>query len=161
MTSEQHAQKITLPKDTKLWKKIPHVPSGENIVVDIPYTGYDCEYLPSLNGDIPCFYKPVTCKTPPTVMNATMSNVSVNYNDYSVLDTVDYSCNEGFEMVGNKKISCMYSGQWSTEPKCSLLSKSTIHPLVVGLPVLFFPLLILFATVILRNRFKLRTKLQT
>ena len=152
--------KITLPKDTKLWKKIPHVPSWENIVVDIPYTGYDCDYLPSLNGDIPCFYKPVTCKTPPTVQNATMSNVSVNYNDYSVLDTVDYSCNEGFEMVGNKKISCMYSEQWSTEPKCSLLSKSTIHPLVVVLPVLFFPLLILFATVILRNRFKLRTKLQ-
>ena len=152
--------KITLPKDTIMSHKLPHVPSGENVVVDIPYSGFDCDYLPALNEDIPCFYKPVTCKTPPTVKNATMSNVSVNYNDYSVLDAIDYSCNEGFEMVGNKKISCMYSGEWSTAPKCSLLSISTTHPLVVVLPVLFFPLLILFATVILRKRFKFRTKLQ-
>ena len=151
--------KITLPKDTILRDKLPHVPSGENIVVDIPYTEVDCDYLPSLNGDIPCHYKPVTCKSPPAVKHSTMLNTSMNYNNYSVLDTVDYSCNEGFQMVGNKNISCMYSGEWSTPPKCSVPSKSTT-PLVVVLPVLFFPLLILFSTLILRNRFKFRTKLQ-
>ena len=40
----------------------------------------------------------------------------VSYENYSVLDTFNYSCSEGFQMVGNKKISCMYSGEWSTPP---------------------------------------------
>ena len=89
--------------------KIPHVPSGDNkIVVDISVFEFDCDYLPSLGGDIPCLYKPVTCKSPPTVKNATMLNTSVNYENYSVLDEVYYSFNEGFEINGNTKISCMY-----------------------------------------------------
>ena len=152
--------KIILLWGTILRDKIPHIASGDNnIIVEAALFKYlNCGYL-SLNGDIPCHYKPVTCKSPPAVKHSTMLNTTMNYNNYSVLDTVDYSCSEGFQMVGNKNISCMYSGEWSTLPKCSVPSKSTT-PLVVVLPVLFFPLLILFATVILRNIFKFRTKLQ-
>ena len=153
--------KITLNEDTYLSEKIPYLPSVDNkIIVNTSSVEFDCDYLPSLEGDIPCFSKNVTCKTPPTVKNATMLNTSVTYEIYSVLDTVDYSCSEGFQMVGNKKISCMYSGEWSTPPKCSLPSTSTAHPLVVVLPVLLFPLLVLFVTVIVRCRIKSKKKIQ-
>ena len=151
--------KITLPKNTLLTDKVPHVHSGENIVVDTSLE-FDCDYLPSLNGDIPCLYKPVTCKSPPVVKNAVVSNVSMNYNNYSVLDEVYYSCNEGYETEDNKKISCLYSGEWSTPPKCSLPSKSA-SPLVIVVPVLLFPLLILFATIIFRKTFKFGEKIQS
>ena len=124
--------------------------------VHTTFLKFDCDYLPSLKGDIPCFYKPVTCNSPPSVKKATVLNTCMIYNNYSVLDTVDYSCNEGFEIKGNKKISCLYSGNWTAPPKCSLRSTSTIHPLVVVLPVLLFPLAILFATVLVRNRTKLK-----
>ena len=138
--------------------KTPRVPSGDNKTV-VDYTNFDCDYLPSLEEDIPCFYKPVTCKSPPTVKNATMFNVSMTYNNYSVLDTVDYSCNEGFQIEGNKKISCMYNGEWSIPPKCSLYPVS-ITPLIVVLPVLLIPILILVVTVIVRCRIKLSKQTQ-
>ena len=84
----------------------------------------------------------------------------MTYNNYSVLDEVYYFCNEGFEINGNTKISCMYSGEWSTPPKCSHPSASTAHPLVIVIPVLLFPLLILLATVIIKNQIKLKKQRQ-
>ena len=130
MTSKQHAQRLHYPKNTYLSNRIPHVLSEDgDIVVDTSVLEFDCDYLPSLGGNIPCLYKPVTCKSPPTVKNATMFNVSMTYNNYSVLDEVDYSCNEGFEINGNTKISCMYTGEWSPAPECSLPSTSTTHSL--------------------------------
>ena len=141
-------------------RKYLYLPSGINkIIVNTSSVEFDCDYLPSLEGDVPCFYKPVTCKSPPTGKNATIFNVSVTYNNYSVLDTLDYSCSEGFQMVGNKKISCMYSGEWSTPPKCSLYPVS-ITPLIVVLPVLLIPMLILLVTVIVRSRIKNKKQTQ-
>ena len=146
--------KITLPKSKYLRERILHEPnviSGDNaIIVDTSSYHFDCNYLPSLGGDIPCLYKTVTCKNPPLVKNATKLNISMDYNNYSVLDTIEYSCNEGFEIIGNKKISCMFSGEWSTSPKCYLPSISTT-PLVVVLPVLLIPLLILLATIVIKK----------
>ena len=128
----------------------------KNVTLDATAAGFGCDYLPSLGGDIPCFYKPVTCGYPPSVENTAMANTSVNYNDYSGLDTVDYSCNEGFQMEGNRKISCLISGQWSTPPKCTLIESSTTHPLFVVLPVLLIPLAILL--VIIAVKFKIKSK---
>ena len=34
----------------------------------------NCDYLPSINGSIPCFYKFVTCESPPNVTNAGIMN---------------------------------------------------------------------------------------
>ena len=65
---------------------------------------------------------------------------------YSTLDSIDYSCNKGFEIVENKKIFGYYSGKWST--------KSTIL-LVVFFPVLLFPLLAVLTTIVLRRRITL------
>ena len=77
---------------------------------------------PSLGGDIPCFYKPVTCGSPPSVENVAILNMSNKNNIHSALDTIDYSCNEGFKIEGNKTVSCIYSWEWSTPPKYSLNS---------------------------------------
>ena len=110
--------KIVLTKNT-LTGAIPFVSSSDkNFTLDAATAVFDCDYLPSLSDDIPCFYKPVMCKSPPVVKNAAVLNNSVNYNNFSALDIVDYSCNEGFQMDGHGNISCLISGQWSTPPKC-------------------------------------------
>ena len=147
--------KIVINKNT-VNEAIPLVSSvDKNVTLDATAAGFDCDYLPSLGGDIPCFYKPVTCGSPPSVQNAAMVNTSGDYNKYSALDTVDYSCNEGFQMEGNRKISCLISGQWSTPPKCTLTESSTV-PLFVVLPALLIPLVILL--VIIAVKFKIKSK---
>ena len=118
----------------------------------------DCDYLPSLGGNIPCFYKPVTCGSPPSVQNAAVLNFSDK--TFSALDTVDYSCNEGFQMEGNTKISCLISGQWSTSPKCMLAQSSTVHPLFVVLPVLLIPLVTLLVIIAVKYKIKSKTDLK-
>ena len=50
----------------------------KNVTLDATAAGFDCDYLPSLGGDIPCFYTPVTCGSHPSVKNAAMVNTSVN-----------------------------------------------------------------------------------
>ena len=57
--------------------KTPHA-SSDDKVYDVDSLEFDCDYLPSLGGDVPCFYKPVTCGTPPSVKNAAMLNISEN-----------------------------------------------------------------------------------
>ena len=151
--------KITLNRSI-VSGKIPQVmPEDNTLILDATSVSINCDYLPSLGGDIPCFYKPVTCGSPPSVENVAILNMSNKNNIHSALDTIDYSCNEGFKIEGNKKISCMYSGKWSAPPKCSLTSISTIHPLFVVLPVLLFPLFILFVIIIVKN--KIRSKEQS
>ena len=44
--------------------------SDKNFTLDATTAVLDCDYLPSLGGDIPCFYKPVTCRSPPSAENA-------------------------------------------------------------------------------------------
>ena len=77
----------------------------------------NCSYLPSKAESIPCFYKPVTCSTPPYVPNAMILD---DQNDtFSVLSKVKYKCtDEKYQMEGNNTIACLYSGQWSESPSC-------------------------------------------
>ena len=72
----------------------------------------DCNYLPSSNGDIPCIHHLVRCTAPPIVENATV--VSTN-------DTAEYSCSEGFTLVGNKTVTCKSLRLWSAPPQCLLI----------------------------------------
>ena len=57
---------------------------------------YNCDYLPTRDGNIPCIYYLTTCTAPPVVKNAEV--VSTN-------DTAQYSCSEGFTLIGNKTIT--------------------------------------------------------
>ena len=157
--------KITLPK-SMVSMKIPHNSSDDTTVTldNTSFDTFDCDYLPSLNGDIPCFYKPVSCEPPPVVKNATL--VSTNYKQkdtYSVFDTVEYSCDEDFKLKGNKTVTCNYKGQWSTPPKCALkpINKSIV--LFVVLPLLLILLMIIFVigTCIYRIKRKIKNNALT
>ena len=63
------------------------------------------------------------------------------------MDTVEYSCNEEFQLEGHNIIYCLYNGEWSTAPKCSFSTTATTHPLAVVLPVILIPLAILLAII--------------
>ena len=136
----------------------------------------DCNYLPSLNEDILCFYKPISCSNPPTVEHATLSTHYERGTKYSLFDTVVFTCDEGFEMIGNNTIYCNHSGQLSTPPQCFLnntstasaefkpttesstesVAVSTVYSLVVILPISLFLLATLFLVVAVRYKIKLK-----
>ena len=110
----------------------------------------NCDYLPSIQGSIPCFYKPVRCDSPPDVTNdAALINVTKK-NIYDLNDVVQYACiYEVYKMRGNSTITCLYSGEWSHPlPKCIGHLKTFLHPLLVVLPVLIIPLVALLIMII-------------
>ena len=111
----------------------------------------DCDYLPSVHGNIPRFYKPVTCNSPPDVTNGTRILNTTQKDVYQLHDVVQYACvNDTFEMIGNSFISCMYSGQWSqSPPKCTnQRNNSSINVLYIMLPILILPLIVLLSKTI-------------
>ena len=119
-------------------------------------SGVDCDYLPSLYGDIPCFYKPVTCDSPPYVTNSTVMVNATQKDVYQLHDVVQYACvNDTFAMTGTDSITCMYSGQWSTAPpKCFPVNNSGIKSIYFLLPVISVLLLVLFVFIIITYKRK-------
>ena len=110
-----------------------------------PSTWLNCDYLPA-KGSVPCFYKPVTCHPPPNVTNAFIVNM-LDFNDtYVATSQAEYSCqNKEFQMNGNSTVTCLYSGQWSDLPTCVRIPDSGLHPLVIVIPLLIFPVAVLAA----------------
>ena len=117
----------------------------------------NCDYLPSLAGEIPCFYKPVFCSHPPRVKNAIEIT---EYGNWGLHDIATYSCDEGYQIVGNKSISCTYTGRWSAPPQCSPkptpIIKSRLDPIPIVLPLLF--ILLVLILVIVAVRYKLQSR---
>ena len=74
----------------------------------------NCDYLPSLHGNVSCFYKPVTCNSPPDVTyGAAILNITQK-DVYHPYDVVQYRCSDStFEIIGNDSLTCLYSGEWS------------------------------------------------
>ena len=65
----------------------------------------DCNYLPSVTGSIPCFYKNVTCNPPPVVPNAEILGLR---DAYTGLMTVQYVCSdESMELKGPMNSTCL------------------------------------------------------
>ena len=104
----------------------------------------NCDYLPPSNGNIPCFYKPVTCDSPPDVTNGTRILNATRKNTYELHDVVQCKCvDETFKMIGNRSITCLYSGEWShPTPKCKQRQINVLHPFYIVLPVLIISLMI-------------------
>ena len=99
----------------------------------------DCDYLPSLNGPVPCYYKPVMCDPPPNVTHARIINGFQYNGTYLAKFQIEYECvDETFQMEGNSTVTCLYSGFWSETPRCS--SVSSTNPLIFVLPLLILPL---------------------
>ena len=115
------------------WKKY----ADRNISDEI-----DCNYLPSVNDPIPCYYKPVTCDTPPNVTNARIINGSEHDRSYLANFQAHYECvDKTFQMEGNSTVTCMYSGFWSETPRCSSVpDSSSTNPLLFVFPILIIPL---------------------
>ena len=106
----------------------------------------DCDYLPSLHCSVPCFYKPVTCDSPPDVTEETRILNITQKDVYQLHDVVQYaSVNDSFKMMGNTSIACLHSGQWSQSlPKCLSVNKSGMKYVYFALPVIFVLLIAIF-----------------
>ena len=90
-----------------------------------------CNYLPSVNSTVPCFYEPVICGSPPKVKNAAIMQNNININKTYLLHTkFTYLCKNETQIRGNNTIACMRSGQWSKPPLCQpkLKSKQSLNP---------------------------------
>ena len=93
----------------------------------------NCNYLPSMYKEIPCFYEPVVCRSPPPrVNNARILTHFTSIGGYFLPARAEFSCAEGFRMKGNKTIPCSNHGFWSTPPQCSPVSLTTTHGLVTN-----------------------------
>ena len=87
---------------------------------------FDCDYLPSLWDETPCYYEPVTCSAPPPIKHGwqwsgphpVSTGSYSNSQSYNLNEVVSYFCSPGFKLVGNNKITCVNSGQWSVLPEC-------------------------------------------
>ena len=113
---------------------------------------YDCDYLPPWSGDIPCLYHLVRCTAPPVVKNDSVAWTN---------DTAEYSCSEGFTLVGNKTITCKSLGIWSTPPQCLLIegkpSSNLFVPILTPL-VSVLILIILIITIVLICKIRSKSK---
>ena len=96
---------------------------------------YHNNYLPSRDGSIPCWYKPVVCGPPP---NATDTVIAIGLNDSGIYyggTTIVYSCNdESLVISGNSTVTCLYNGFWSHSPVCVKVDQKYL--LRILLPVL-------------------------
>ena len=106
---------------------------------------FNCDYLPSHHGTIPCFYKKVTCDSPPDVTNGTKILNATQKDVYQLHDVVHYVCiNETLKMVGDESVSCLYSGEWSSiPPTCGVekeVRNSVLNPLFILLPIFLLSL---------------------
>ena len=122
-------------------------------------TVINCDYLPSHYGSVPCFYKPVTCDSPPDVTNGTTILNSSQKDVYHLPDVVKYTCvNDTFEMRGNGSIRCLYNGQWSDSPPvCVSVTQMETFVLIL-LPILLVCLvffLVLFLVAGIKHKRKL------
>ena len=103
-----------------------------------------CDYLPSVTENVPCFYKPMSCDSPPIDSNIIRIRNSTRKEVYQLHNVVQYACvNDTFKMVGNESVSCQYSGEWSTLPTCEAAKNSGISPLYIVVPLFAVPLFII------------------
>ena len=115
---------LLLTTQRKWTRSLPVAASG---VSSGDVTKLDCDYLPSPDGAVRCLYQPVQCKEPPTVKYSTFITNSTRIGVYNLYDKVEYSCEEGFRLEGNKTITCESSGLWSKPPECSSTTTSIME----------------------------------
>ena len=115
-----------------------------------------CNYLPSVNSTVPCFYERVTCNSPPKVKNAVMPNEKIKMNKTYLSDSqVTYLCRNKTQMLENNTMTCMKSGQWSKpslcHPKLKHAEPKSLNTLHVVIPVLVATFLLCIITCFVLN----------
>ena len=83
----------------------------------------NCDYLPSRTDGILCYDKKVICSHAHlTIQNGTVVSYGTTKRTY----TAKFSCNDGFTLEGNSAITCLHSGEWSSElPVCLPVAEDT------------------------------------
>ncbi len=114
----------------------------------------NCEYLPSYNSSVSCFHRQVTCQRPPSVQNAKVMTVGTNPERYDVYSTAVYSCTTEAKMQGNNTIVCLFTGEWSEPPRCTVTKSLPIVAGVFSVPV------VLLVVVCLVSSFKSKLNVQ-
>ena len=112
----------------------------------------DCDYLPSVNDPITCYYKPVMCDPPPNVTNARIIDGIVLSGTYLAASQIEYEClDESFQMEGKSTVTCLYSGKWYKISKCETKNESNVNALSIVIPLLIVPFCIFIVTHIARR----------
>ncbi|XP_004677499.1 PREDICTED: sushi, von Willebrand factor type A, EGF and pentraxin domain-containing protein 1 [Condylura cristata] len=79
---------------------------------------YVCSCLPPYTGDGKSCAEPLKCKAPGDPENGHSSG-----EIYTVGSKVTFSCEEGYQLMGESKLTCLESGEWSQMiPYCKALS---------------------------------------
>ena len=97
----------------------------------------DCTYLVKSLDQNKCYYEPVIC---PPLQSPLFGKVVTS--GHTLFNVSQYSCNMGFEIVGDAVRTCTYSGSWNgTAPICKFTFTSHVAMFVFLLLVLILALL--------------------
>ncbi|CAH2293998.1 sushi, von Willebrand factor type A, EGF and pentraxin domain-containing 1 [Pelobates cultripes] len=82
---------------------------------------YICTCIPPYTGDGKKCSEPVKCKDPGELENGNYSG-----NQFGVGSELLFSCDEGFDLIGRMKVTCLESGDWDDViPYCQAVSCGT------------------------------------
>lgn len=113
---------------------------------DIANTIY-CHYFKSKKYSSTCVYKEVTCIEPQKILHGGY-HIIQGKNDFSASTVVQYYCDNAYHIEGFENSTCLYSGKWSTKPKCVLSTAKIV--LYITLPVMFVGVTV-FCAILLRR----------
>ena len=116
----------------------------------------NCDYLPSLYDDIQCYDKMVKCDYHLTTTNAVRFMILTT----EMTLAMTYECIEGFRLEGNRTITCLYTGEWSSKPPvCWAETPATpLKPWVLVLIVIFTLYIAAMVIIIIAVIHKMRLK---
>ena len=118
------------------------------------------DYLPSVNGTIPCYHKHILCESPTNVTNARITNRIKPDDKYLAKSKVEYEClNETFKIEGNSTVTCLYNGEWNKIPSCKKRGES-FSPLIIVLPLFLLPLFTLIITLLIKRHICVKTQVE-
>ena len=94
------------------------------------------DYLPSKNGSVPCFYKPVICSAPPKIHNGEIIGGISPDGTYFIQSDIKYKCKKPLDkMHGSSNIACLYSKNWSSPPYCKVKDRFFCTMVIVSTAV--------------------------
>ncbi|KAG8455052.1 hypothetical protein GDO86_001318 [Hymenochirus boettgeri] len=79
---------------------------------------YICTCIPPYRGNGKKCLEPIKCKNPGELENGNYSG-----NNFSVGNQLMFSCHEGYDLIGKRKVICLESGEWNEVlPYCQAVS---------------------------------------
>ena len=79
-----------------------------------------------------CFDVNVTCNEPPAIEHGTYLIETGHQAEYPVNTSVTYTCDENYNIDGESKAYCMYSGNWDSIPVCVLKSTGKLEVIITA-----------------------------